>query len=73
MNLLYYDCIRYAVIDPMYNLLLSTPKHLFTKQWLNSGFLNKTALEEIQEIVTKCIVPTGIGQIPHKISLNFTD
>ena len=31
MNLLYYDCIRYAVIDPMHNLLLSTPKHLFTK------------------------------------------
>ena len=72
MNLPYYDCIRYAIIDPMHNLLLGTPKRLFTKQWVNSGLLNKTALEEIQNIVNKCIVPTGIGRIPRKISSNFT-
>lgn len=72
MNLPYYGCIRYAIIDPMHNLLLGTPKRLFTKQWINSGLLNKTALEEIQEIVSQCIVPSGIGRILHKISSNFT-
>ena len=72
MNLPYYDCIRYAIIDPMHNLLLGTPKRLFTKQWVSSGLLNKTALEVIQDIVNKCIVPSGIGRIPHKISSNFT-
>ena len=71
MNLPYYDCIRYAIIDPMHNLMLGTPKRLFTKQWVNSGLLNKTALEEIQEIVNQCIVPKGIGRIPHKLSSNF--
>ena len=72
MNLPYYDCNRYAIIDPMHNLLLGTPKRLFTKQWVSSGLLNKTALEVIQDIVNKCIVPSGIGRIPHKISSNFT-
>ena len=72
MNLPYYDCIRYAIIDPMHNLLLGTPKRLFTKQWVNSGLLNKQTLEEIQDIVNNCIVPNGIGWIPHKISANFT-
>ena len=72
MNLPYYDSIRYAIIDRMHNLLLGTPKRLFTKQWVNNGLLNKTALEEIQEIVSRCIVPSGIGRIPHKISSNFT-
>ena len=71
MNLPYYDCTRYAIIDPMHNLLLGTPKRLFTKQWVSSGLLNRTALEEIQDIVYKCIVPNGIGRIPHKISSNF--
>ena len=71
MNLPYYDCTRYAIIDPMHNLLLGTPKRLFTKQWVSSGLLNRTALEEIQDIVNKCIVPNGIGRIPHKISSNF--
>ena len=61
MNLPYYDCIRYVIIDPMHNLLLVPPKHLFTKQWVSSGLLNKTALEVIQDIVNKCIVPSSIG------------
>jgi len=32
MHLPYYDCVRQAIIDSMHNLLLGTPKRLFTKQ-----------------------------------------
>ena len=69
MHIPYYDCVRQAIIDPMHNILLGTPKCLFTKQWVK--LLNKTALEEIQDIVRSCCVPSGIGRIPHKISSKF--
>ena len=69
MHIPYYACVRQAIIDPMHNILLGTPKRLFTKQWVK--LLNKTALEEIQDIVRSCCVPSGIGRIPHKISSNF--
>ena len=69
MHIPYYDCVRQAIIDPMHNILLGTPKRLFTKQWVK--LLNKTALEEIQDIVRSCCVSSGIGRIPHKISSHF--
>ena len=68
MHLPYYDCIRYAIIDPMHNLLLGTPKRLLTKQWVNDNLLTKAALEHIQNLVKNCHVPCGVGQIPYKIS-----
>jgi len=73
MNLSYYDCIRCTIIDPMHNLLLGTPKRLFNKQWVNSGLLNKTVLEKIQDIVSNCTVPSSVGRIPHKLSANFSN
>jgi len=72
MNLSYYDCIRYTIIDPMHNLLLGTPKCLFTKQWVNSGLLTKSALEDIRDVVSRRITPSGVGCIPHKPSANFS-
>ena len=49
-----------TIIDPMHSLLLGTPKHLFNKQWVNSGLLNKTELEKIQDIVSNCTVPSSV-------------
>lgn len=51
MILPYYDCIRFAIIDPMHNLLLGTPKRIFHKQWVANGLIDKNSLEDIQEIV----------------------
>ena len=53
------------IIEPVHNIFLGIPKHLFTKQWVK--LLNKAALEEIQGIVSSCCVPSGIGRILHKI------
>ena len=71
MHLPYYDCIRFAIIDPMHNLFLGTPKRLLREQWMESGLIPKNSLDEIQNIVQKCNVPSNVGRIPHKIASAF--
>ena len=71
MNLPYYDCIRFAIIDPMHNLFLGTPKRILQQQWIEKGLISKKNLERIQQIVHSCKVPIGIGRIPNKIASNF--
>ena len=71
MNLPYYDCIRFAIIDPMHNLFLGTPKRILQQQWIENGLISKKNLERIQQIVHSCKVPIGIGRIPNKIASNF--
>jgi len=72
-NLPYYDCNRFAIIDPMHNLLLGTPKRILHREWLQNGLISKKSLEEIQEVVCNCTVPNGLGRIPLKISSNFSN
>ena len=70
MNLAYFDTVRCHIIDPMHNLFLGTAKH-FTK---NIYSTQKTQLFRkcdhflIQERVDRCIVPSTLGRIPHKIA-----
>lgn len=45
MNLPYYNCVRFAIIDPMHNLFLGTPKRLLHEQWMESGLLPKKSLD----------------------------
>ena len=71
MNLPYYDCIRFAIIDPMHNLYLGTPKRLLHEQWMESGLIPKKSLDEIQNIVQKCNVPSNVGRMSHKIASAF--
>ena len=71
LHLTYYDCVRFSIIDPMHNLYLGTAKRITEKQWIGSKLLSKTDLESIQEKVGRCVATSQMGQIPHKISLNF--
>ncbi|XP_065917612.1 uncharacterized protein [Dysidea avara] len=52
--------------------LFRTPKRILHKEGLKNGLINNKALEEIQEIVHNCTVPSGVGRIPSKISSNFS-
>lgn len=38
LDLSYFDCIRFTVIDPMHNLFLGTAKSMF-KLWMKLGLL----------------------------------
>ena len=58
-----FDSVRFHIVDPMHNLYLGTSKYVM-KQILNTT--SSSGL--IQERVDKCIVPSSLGRIPHKIS-----
>ena len=66
----YYDAIRFALIDPMHNLLLGSAKHVL-KTWIEMGILNESDLERVQKRVNLVKPPSEIGRIPSKISEGF--
>ena len=70
MYLSYYDCIRFSIIDIMHNMFLGTPKRIMY-HWIDNGFISKRSLEDIQDTVKKCIVPSSVGRIPYKIASSF--
>ena len=71
MHLTYYDCVRFAIIDPMHNLFLGTAKRIMDT-WIKSEIISTIDLELIQEKVNKCVTTSEVGLIPYKISSNFT-
>ena len=74
MKLPYFDCVRFHVVDPMHNLFLGTAKYVMKKVWLNEEYplIPKTLHQHIQERVDKCLTPSSIGRIPHKIASAFS-
>ena len=66
----YYDAIRFALIDPMHNLLLGTAKHVL-KTWIEKGILSESDLQKLQKRVNLVKPPSEIGRIPKKISDGF--
>lgn len=68
---LYYDCIRFTIIDPMHDLLLGTAKRIMQTQWIEKGLINSKDLDIIQEKLGTCILPIYVGRIPKKISSSF--
>ena len=66
----YYDAIRFALIDPMHNLLLGSAKHVL-KTWIEMGILSESDLERVQKRVNLVKPPSEIGRIPSKISEGF--
>ena len=64
----YYDSIRFAIIDPMHNLLLGTSKRILEKVWLENVPINRTDLETIQTRVNNFVLPRGVGRIPQKLA-----
>ena len=66
----YYDAIRFALIDPMHNLLLGSAKHVL-KTWIEMGILSESDLERVQKRVNLVKPPSEIGCIQSKISEGF--
>lgn len=67
MELAYFDTVRCHIVDPMHNLYLGTSKYVM-KQILNTSY----SVNLIQERVDRCIVPSSLGRIPHKIASSYS-
>ena len=70
LELSYFDCIRFTVIDPMHNLFLGTAKSMF-KLWMEQGLLKKQDIKIVEKRIKEFDVGTGLGRLPHKISANY--
>ena len=71
MQLDYFDCIRYTIIDPMHNLFLGTAKHIMKNIWLPNKILKQSDLKTIQQVIDSMKVPSNMGRIPNKIASSF--
>lgn len=75
MELHYFDCVRFHVVDPMHNLFLGTAKHMIKNVWMKdlngTTLLLERDLVAIQERVDHCNVPSFLGRIPRKIASKF--
>lgn len=49
MYLPYYDCVRYAIIDPMHNMFLGTAKTILQTEWLQNSLITRESCYTIQE------------------------
>lgn len=72
LELPYFDPTRFSVVDPMHNLFLGTGKHML-EVWLRhpSTAMIKGNIATIEDIVSKFIIPEGIGRLPKNISAHF--
>ena len=71
MQLEYFDCIRFTIIDPMHNLFWGTAKHMVKNVWLPNKTLKPADLKSIQNLIDNMKVPSNIGRIPNKIATSF--
>ena len=71
MQLEYFDCIRFTIIDPMHNLFLGTAKHMMKNVWLPNKILKPADLKSIQDLIDSMKVPSNMGRIPNKIASSF--
>ena len=71
LRLLYFDCIRFTIVDPMHNLFLGTAKRMM-EIWLELSILTRADLEHVQQIVDRCKVFSNIGRLPFKIAKSFS-
>ena len=71
LRLPYFDSIRFAVVDPMHNVLLRSAKHIMML-WKGNGMIVSDHFASIQDTVDKFVTPADIGRIPHKISSGFS-
>lgn len=71
LKLPYFDSCRMLLVDPMHNLYLGSAKHILKAVWIEKNMLTPSNFERIQSRVDKCVVPTDIGRIPHKILSGF--
>ena len=70
IQLPHFDPIRFAVVDPMHNLLLGTAKHVLFV-WIKKGILLPDDLQLIEERSEQIAFPGDVGRIPTKIGSGF--
>jgi hypothetical protein len=73
MELPYFNCIRYHIIDPMHNLFLGTAKQIMKNVWIDSQnpLISKNDLEKIQAKMDDIKAPSTIGRMPRKIANSY--
>ena len=71
LRLPYFDSIRFAIVDPMHNVLLGSAKHMMML-WKENKIVTETHFANIQAIVDKFVTPVDIGRIPYKIASGFS-
>ena len=71
LRLPYFDSIRFAIVDPMHNVLLGSAKHMMIL-WNENKIVTEALFAIIQEVVDKFVTPVGLGRIPHKIASGFS-
>ena len=60
LELPHFDPIQFGIIDPMYNMLYGTPKHMFSL-WVEKNKLSQHDLEFIQNQCEKFQIPHDVG------------
>ena len=73
MELPYFNCTRYHIIDPMHNLFLGTAKQIMKNVWIDSQnpLISKNDLEKIQAKMDDVKAPSSIGRMPRKIANGY--
>ena len=72
ISLLYYDAIRFTIVDPMHNLLLGSAKTFIGLLKLDK-ILQTSEYEKIQFVIDNFVIPAGIGRLPHKVEHGFAN
>ena len=73
MQLPYFNCVRFHIIDPMHNLFLGTAKNVLKNIWVESDkpLLDKKDLLLMQEKLDRVKVPASVGRMPSKICNSY--
>jgi len=71
LDLTHFDPIRFGVVDFMHNMLLGTPKHMFSL-WVNENIISQQQLQYMQNTCEKFLIPYDTGRIPVKIGSHFS-
>ncbi|GES86822.1 hypothetical protein GLOIN_2v1776801 [Rhizophagus clarus] len=67
-RLLYFNPVRFCVIDPMHCLFLGVAKWIVTKLWIGEGILNNEKLKIMQERADMIKFPSDLGRRPVRIA-----
>ena len=68
LRLLYFDPIRFVVVDPMHNLFLGIVHWIVKRLWVDREKITKANLELMEKRAKKIKVPADLGRIPYKIA-----
>ena len=72
LELPYFNSTRMLVIDPMHNPFLGSAKHVLKHIWLEKSIIQLEMYKVIQDRIDRCVVPSDMGRIPHKIMSGFS-